>query len=64
MVKIHAEPDMNVSFFISCVTFRKIFIKSFNEISLIRKSVNNPNSYRFSIWQIGFKENIFNVIRK
>ena len=64
MVKIHAEPDMNVSFFISCVTFRKIFIKSFNEISLIRKSVNNSNSYRFSFWQTGFKENIFNVIRK
>ena len=37
---------------------------SFNEISLIRGSVNNSNSYRFGFWQMSFKENIFNVIRE
>ena len=63
MVQIYVEISKNVSFF-SCIKFRKIFIESFNEISLIRKSVNNSNSYRLGLWQMDFKEKIFNVIRK
>ena len=33
----------------------KISIESFNEISLIRRSVNNSYGYRFSFWQKKFK---------
>ena len=40
MVQIYVEIAKNVSFFISCITFCSIFIESFNEISLIQRSVN------------------------
>ena len=61
MVQIYVEISKNVSFFISCIKFRKIFIESFNEISLIRRSENNSNNYQLGFWQMDFKENIFNV---
>ena len=64
MVQIYIEIANNVSFFISCIKFRKIFIESFNETGLIRRSVNNSKSHRFEFWQMDFKENIFSVIRK
>ena len=58
MVQIYVEFSKNVSFFISCIKFLKIFIESFDEISLIWRSVNNSNSYRLAFWQIDFKGNI------
>ena len=64
MVQIYIKIANNVSLFITCIKFRKIFVESFNEISLIRRSVNNSNSHRFDFWQMEFKENIFSVIRK
>ena len=45
MVQVYIEIVKNGRQFISCVKFLKIFIESFNEISLIRRSVNNSNSY-------------------
>ena len=62
MVQIYVEMAKNVSFSISCIKFRKMVIESFNEISFIRRSVNNCNSYRLGFWQMDFKENIFSVI--
>ena len=64
MVQIYVEIAKNVSFFISYIKFRKMFIKSFNDISLILRSVNNCNSYWLGFWQMDLKENIFSVIRK
>ena len=66
MVKIYIKRfifDKNQSFFISCIKFHKIFMDSFNEISLIPQSVNNADSYWLEIWQTDFKENL-NFIRK
>ena len=62
MVKICVEISENVSFFISCIKFHKIFIESFNEISLMWWSVNNSNSYRLGFWQIDFKAQVVSNI--
>ena len=59
MVQIYVKVSKNVSFFISCIKFRKIF-ESFDEISLIRRSVNNANNYRLGFWQVDFKMSLGN----
>ena len=64
MVQIYIKTAGNMRFFISCIKFHKIFTESFNEISLIPRSVNNSNSYWFGFWQIDFREKKFNVIMK
>ena len=64
MVQIYILITKNVSLFINCIKVYKILIESFNEISLIRRSVNSFSSYWFGSWQIDFKENILSVIRE
>ena len=62
MIQTYIEIAKNLSFFISCIKFLKIFIERFNGISLISRSVKNSNSYWFGVWEMDFKEKSFNVI--